>query len=275
MNPKHPISLTNLQKTLLITLHAKAVESECHDSILNDRYAVKAAEEIDFDFSRFKLSRNAIVALAIRAKALDLWTEAFLRENRCANVIHVGCGLDSRCLRVNPAEGVAWWEIDYPEVISLRERIYEERPGCHLIGVDILEDGWLQQIPIDVPTIVVAEGVLPYFSKEAAIRFLSNLVAHFTSGQIAFDAYNRWGVIWLNQLPIMRQTQETLNWFVDDPRQLETEIPHLRLQEENTSGLPEYLQRAGFWSRTAFRLSRTLPPFRRMGQLLLYDFGAL
>lgn len=275
MNPKHPIELTNLQKTLLITLHAKAVESASHESILNDRYAVQAAEQIDFDFSRFKLSRNAIVALAIRAKALDLWTEAFLRENKSANVIHVGCGLDSRLWRVNPAREVSWWEVDYPEVISLRERIYQPRPECRLIGADISEDKWLQQIPADVPTIVVAEGVLPYFSREAATRFLLGVVSHFHSGKIAFDAYNRWGVMWLNQLPIMRQTQEKLHWAVDDPWQLETEIPQLRLRVENTNGLPEFVQRAGFWSRTAFRLSRGLPLFRRMGQLLLYDFGAL
>lgn len=275
MNPKHPISLTNLQKTLLITLHAKAVDSECQDSILSDRHALRAAELIDFDFSRFKLSRNAIVALAIRAKALDLWTEEFLRENRYANVIHVGCGLDSRYWRLKMAEGVSWWEVDYPEVISLREKIYEPQPGCHLIGADILKDEWLKHIPNDVPTIVVAEGVLPYFSQETAIKFLTSVVSHFPSGQLAFDAYNRWGVMWLNQLPIMRQTQEKLHWAVDDPRQLEAMIPQLRLKVENTGGLPEYIQKAGFWSRTAFRLSRGIAPFRRMGQLLLYDFGAL
>ncbi|QDU77453.1 Leucine carboxyl methyltransferase [Bremerella volcania] len=275
MNPKHPISLTNLQKTLLITLHAKALESKCHDSILKDHYAAKVAEQIDYDFSRFKLSRDAIVALAIRAKALDWWTEEFLKENKHANVVHIGCGLDSRHLRLNSAKEVTWWEVDYPEVIALREKTYEERPGCRLLGANILEDDWLQAISSDVPTIVVAEGVLPYFSEETAIQFLSCVVSHFNSGQIAFDAYNRWGVMWLNQLPIMRQTQEKLHWAVDDPRQLEVAVPSMRLKVENTDGISEFVQRAGFWSRTAFRLSRGLPMFRRMGQLLLYDFGSL
>ncbi|WDI39961.1 class I SAM-dependent methyltransferase [Bremerella sp. P1] len=275
MNPKHTISLTTLQKTLLITLHAKALESQFQDSILNDHYAARAAEQIDFNFSRFRLSHNAIVALAIRAKALDLWTQEFLQENRQANVVHLGCGLDSRQARLSPGEDVAWWEVDYPEVVSLREKIYEEQPGCHLLGANILDDDWLQAIPSDVPTIVVAEGVLPYFSEAKATRLLSNIVSHFSAGQIAFDAYNRWGVMWLNQLPIMRQTQEKLHWAVDDPRKLEVAVQQLRLKEENTNGLPDFVKRAGFWSRTAFRLSRGISPFKRMGQLLLYDFGTL
>lgn len=275
MNPKHPISLTNLQKTLLITLYAKALESEDDDSILNDLYAAEAARQLDFDFSGFKLSRNAIVALAIRAKALDLWTAEFLSKNKRANVVHMGCGLDSRHLRLNPSQEVSWWEVDYPEVISLRQKTYQERPGCRLIGTDIVEDDWLQAIPTDVPTIVVAEGVLPYFSEEAATKCLASMVSHFNSGQIAFDAYNRWGVMWLNHLPIMRQSHEKLHWVVDDPRQLELEVPSLRLKVENTNGLPEFVQKVGFWSRTAFRLSRGFSPFRRMGQLLLFDFGTL
>ncbi len=275
MNPKHLISLSNLQKTLLITLHAKSLESKHEDSILQDHFAAEVVSQIDFDFSQFRLSRNAIVAVAIRAKALDQWTSAFLDENEQANVIHVGCGLDSRHQRLCPGEGVSWWEVDYPEVMALREKTYRSQPRCHLVGADILEENWFQSIPSDVPTIVVAEGVLPYFTQDAATRFLTSIVSHFDTGQIAFDAYNRWGVMWLNRLPIMRQTQETLHWDINDPKQLESSVPGIRLNVENTNGLPEFVHHAGFWSRWAFRVSRGLAPLRRMGQLLLYDFGAV
>jgi len=273
VNPKHPISLTNLQKTLLITLYAKAIESGFQDSILKDRYASQAIEQIDFDFSRFQLSLNAIVALAIRAKALDRWTAAFLAEHKQANVVHIGCGLDSRFFRLNPGKDVAWWDVDYPEVISLREKIYQEQFGYRLVGANILEEDWMKTISPVVPTIVIAEGVLPYFSEADASKFLANVVSHFQAGQIAFDAYNRWGIWWLNQLPIMRQTHEQLHWAVDDPYLLEKTIPSLRLNVENTDGLPEFVSRAGFWARTAFRLSRGVTLLRRVGQLLLYDFG--
>lgn len=240
---------------------------------MKDRFAAEAIEQIDFDFSRFQLSHNAIVALAIRAKALDRWTEAFIEEHKQANVVHIGCGLDSRTFRLRPGKDVTWWDVDYPEVISLREKIYPKQPGCRLLGANILENDWLKTISPNVPTIVIAEGVLPYLSEADASKFLANVVSHFQAGQIAFDAYNRWGIWWLNRLPIMRQTQERLHWAVDDPRLLEKTVPTLRLNVENTNGLPEFVPRAGFWARTAFRLSRGVTPLRRIGQLLLYDFG--
>jgi len=274
VNPKLPISLTNLQKTLLITLYAKAVESRSPDSILKDHYAAEAAERIAFDFSRFNLSHNAMIALAIRAKVLDQWTEQFLHEHPAANVLHIGCGLDSRYFRLQPPPEVAWWEVDYPEVIDLREQVYGKQTGARLLPASILEESWLQEIPSDVPTLVVAEGVLPYFTAVTATQFLSGVVSHFDSGQIAFDAYNRWGVMWLNRLPIMRQTHEKLNWAVDDPRELERAVPTMKLKVDNTEAIPQFVGRAGFWSRTAFRLSRSISPFKRMGQLLLYDFGS-
>ncbi|WP_207395689.1 class I SAM-dependent methyltransferase [Bremerella alba] len=259
----------------MLTLHGKALESERQNSILNDHYAAQAIQQIDFDFSRFRLSRNAVIALAIRAKVLDQWTEQFLGRYKQANVVHIGCGLDSRYFRLNPSAEVAWWEVDYPEVISLREKIYQQRPGYRQLGTNILGEDWLKEIRPDVPTMVVAEGVLPYFTEEAATMFLAYIVSHFNAGQIAFDAYNCWGVRWLNQLPIMRQTHEKLHWAVDDPRRLETDVPQMRLRVENTNGIPEFVQRAGFWTRTAFRMSRRIAPLRRMGQLLLYDFGHL
>jgi Leucine carboxyl methyltransferase len=41
-----------------------------------------------------------------------------------AVVLHVGCGLDARVYRLNPGEGVWWYDVDYPDVITLRERVY-------------------------------------------------------------------------------------------------------------------------------------------------------
>ena len=42
------------------------------------------------------------LAIAARAKMFDLWVEEFLAKNPNANVLHLGCGLDSRVYRVNP-----------------------------------------------------------------------------------------------------------------------------------------------------------------------------
>lgn len=273
MKPKLPIALTNLQKTLLITLRGKALESQFEDSVLQDQYAAEIIDQLDYDFSNMHLTHDAIVSLAVRAKVLDLWAEQFLNTHTQANIVHLGCGLDSRILRLNPPPEVQWWEIDFPEVIALRKEVYQERPGCTMLGHSILDDRWTEAIPPDLPTLVLAEGVFPYFQVADGERLLRSIVGHFERGQIAFDAYNGWGVAWLNQLSIMRQAHERLNWVVNDPKQLEIAVPGLRLIEENNDGLPGQDKRVSWLARTGFRISRLFKSLRRMGQLLLFEFG--
>ncbi|GAA4434867.1 class I SAM-dependent methyltransferase [Bremerella cremea] len=273
MKPLSASDLTTLQQTLLITLRGKALESQFADSVLEDRFAADAIEKVDFDFQQIPLTHEAIVAMAVRAKVLDVWTSQFLNQHPQANVIHLGCGLDSRLFRVDPNLETAWWEVDFPEVIQLRRQIYPSRTGCTLVGASMLEDAWLQQIPREHPTLIVAEGVLAYLHADEVQQIFRTMISHFKSGELAFDAYNTWGVWWLNQLPIMRNSKEQLHWRLDHPRLLEQSVPGLRLQEENTDGIAQQAARVGWWMRTAFLTSRWVPPLRRMGQLLRFDFG--
>ena len=124
MNSKLPIELTPLQKTLLITLGGRADEASMADSLLNDHFAEGARQQIDFDFSRLRLSHDGLVALAVRAHSIDQVITAFIGEHPAPNVLHVGCGLDSRVFRVDPSGEVCWWEIDFPEVIELRRQLF-------------------------------------------------------------------------------------------------------------------------------------------------------
>lgn len=268
-----PSSLTSLQKTLLITLYGKSLESQFPDSILEDRYAFQAVQQIEYDFSTFGLSHNALIALAVRAKQLDDWTREFLSQHANGQVVHLGCGLDCRRQRIGHVDDSSWWELDFPEVIKLRQHVLGEPSTCQSIGASILDRKWLTDVRSDRPTLIVAEGVLPYFTAENAKQLLGDLVTHFDTGQIAFDAYNWLGVAWLNRLPIMRQTKETLRWAVNDPEQLETQVPGLRLIVENTDGLQQHTSKASWLMRTAFERTRRIAPFRRMGQLLLFGFG--
>ena len=44
-------------------------------------------------------------------------------------MVQLGCGMDSRVYRVDPPPSVRWFDLDYPEVVDLRRRIYPEREG--------------------------------------------------------------------------------------------------------------------------------------------------
>ncbi|TWT39004.1 class I SAM-dependent methyltransferase [Blastopirellula retiformator] len=273
MTAKESIQLTQERETLLITLYGKAEESRLSDSLLQDHHAVGVMDRLDYDFPKLRVTRDGMISVAIRSKTLDDWTRAFLQRHPKATVLHLGCGLDSRILRVDPAEEVAWIEVDFPEVIELRQRIFAARPGCHVIGASILEADWLASIPKHRPTLVVAEGVLPYLPAAAVPELFRQITEHFDQGEIAFDAYSPLGVKTLNLLPSIQATGARLRWGLGDPRSLESQAPRLKLVAEESGFDPGQLTRISWPLRTLAQLTQLAPPLRRLGRLLRYRFG--
>src|SRR5262249_36899879 len=118
------VSLSGVSRTLLITAHAKAMESRMPGSLLNDRFAADALGRLEYEASEIDLGPNGAVSMAMRAKILDDWTRTFIDRHNDAVVLNLGCGLDSRIFRVDPPADVAWYDVDLPEVVALRQRIF-------------------------------------------------------------------------------------------------------------------------------------------------------
>lgn len=271
------VALTREKETLLITLWAKAGESLLPDSLLRDRFAAEAAARIDYDFARLKVDRDLMVGLAIRAHTLDGWTREFLADHHDAVALHLGCGLDSRVFRIDPPAAVDWYDVDYPDVIALRKKLYPARDGYHLLGSSVTESGWLAEVPRGRPAMIVAEGLLPYLPEEEVPLLLERLVRHCRSGEIIFDAYSPLGLKLIALQPSIKATGAVLHWALDDPVELERQVPGLELVTELTAYDPDgydptQIARMSWPARIAMQFFSLIPPLARIGLLLRYRF---
>jgi O-methyltransferase involved in polyketide biosynthesis len=267
------VHLTGAKQTLLITLHAKAVESRSPDSLLKDRFADQALARLDYDFKPLDLGPDGAISMAMRAKAFDDWTRAFIEKHPNAIVLHLGCGLDSRVFRVEPPPEISWFDVDFPEVIDIRKRVYPAREGdYHMISASVTDPAWLEQVPGDRPAMIVAEGLMPYLPSDEAPKMLARLVAHFPSGELAFDAYGRFGLKMLRITPQVRATGAEVHCALDDPHALEREVPGLRLVNEKVRNDPAHIARMSWPARLMVKLYRHIPALRGIGRLLRYRF---
>ena len=78
----------------------------------------------------------------------------------------------SRVFRLDPGPGVQWYDVDYPDVITLREKIFPTRPRYHLIATSATEPSWLDQIPADRPVLFLAEGISMYLTEDEGVALL-------------------------------------------------------------------------------------------------------
>ncbi len=247
------IHLTPAQEgeTYLPTLYGKALDYRAEDSILSDRFADEAVRRIDLDFAKkFKsIAQGGAVTLPLRARLLDEWVRAFIAAHPQSTVLNLGAGLDSRVYRIDPAASVRWYDVDLPDVIGLRQRLYPGRPGYEMIASSVTDLRWLDGIPGDRPVSVVAEGLMMYLPEKEGVALLDRITTQFPSGQIVFDAYSRFTVGMLNLA--IRFAKGTaagrrvhLPWGIDDPHQLEKQVPRLKLVTAiSFLTLPELVQR--------------------------------
>ncbi len=267
----HQVNLTGVQKTLLITLYAKALDSRSKHSILHDDKAYEIVKSLDYNFdsSRGFGNRNIIV---VRAKQLDEWTKEFLALHPDSIVLNLGCGLDSRVERIRPLfPKVGWYDVDYPEVIKERMAFFSDEPGYQMVASSITDSAWLDQLPRDRPVVVVADGVLEYLSETEVKSLLGRLTDHFLSGQISFDVMNSYA-----QEQGRARLKEAFGaehrWAVDDPRSVDALDPKLRRLAAMSLFSSKYISALEFRYRFMYGLVRLFPNFKNMIRLLKYDF---
>lgn len=271
------VVLHGARETLLVTLCAKAGESQLPDSLLKDRFAAEALAGIDYDFDRLKIDRDIMIGVALRAHLIDGWTRDFLERHPDATVLHLGCGLDSRVFRIAPPESVRWFDVDYPDVIALRQRLYPARCGDTLLGSSVTDPEWLDAVPHDKPAFVIAEGLLPYLPPEEVPLLLERVIGNLPGGELAFDAYSHLGLILIAWQPSIRATGATLRWALEEPEELLRQLPRLELLEELTGyGSRGYdldqVARMSLFARMAVPVIEMIPAFSRIGRLLRFRF---
>lgn len=268
------VALTGVKETLLITLYAKARESRRPDSLLRDTYAADAVERIDYDFGKLRVRRDDAVGIAMRALAFDRLVTDFVARHPDAIVLQLGCGLDTRIQRLAPPAGVRWYDVDYPDVIALREKLFPPRDGYTTIGSSVTDLDWLTRVPRDAPTLVVAEGLVMYLTEADVRDVFRAITAHASGGEIAFDVLSRLGLKLVQHNRMVRATGAVLSWSLDDPRRVETLVPPLKLIGEYAPYDPDSAEFKHFRlvTRAAIRLMNAFPPLRRLGRLLRYRF---
>lgn len=267
--PAAPTTLTAEQQTLFIPLYSKAVESRRPNPILRDAKAEAIIAEVGYDFGRLRVPARSRITLAMRAKRLDEVTRAFAGRHERLVVLHLGCGLDSRVLRVGAANA-RWYDVDFPEVIGLRRAFYQERDGYAMVGSPLGEHGWIEPLPAGLPAIIVAEGVLMYLREPEVRALLEALRARFPTGELAFDAFSGAALRRIQRHPSLRQTGAQVVWGLDDPGAVAGWLPGARLVEEWSFTQSPDIAKLALGYRLAFRLAHRFAAARRAHRILRY-----
>ncbi len=180
--------MTNESKTLFIPLYGKAMMSR--EGFFNDKTAENIVDTCGHDFSDVDKSKKLAIYMAMRAMQFDELADSFVAKHENSIVIHLGCGLDSRCRRVSHSPKT-WYDLDFPDVIDLRRNYFPESDSYRMISSSVTDLEWLDMIDFNGESVlIIAEGLTMYLTEDEMVQLMNGFRNKFGKCVFLMDAYS-------------------------------------------------------------------------------------
>ncbi len=180
--------MNSVNKTLYIPLYGKSYVSQ-KGLFLCDKKAEEIWRREGFALKGKSKSKWLAYYMGIRSKVFDDWLIEQMNEFDNAIVIHIGCGLDSRILRVG-TNNHKWYDIDFLDVIKERKRYFNETDEYKMLAADIRNSLWIKDIKENKIAIIIMEGVSMYLTLDEMKNLINVLCSHFENLVFLLDFYS-------------------------------------------------------------------------------------
>ncbi|EFV14099.1 class I SAM-dependent methyltransferase [Segniliparus rugosus] len=271
---KVQIDFSGPMQTCLLTLYGKALDARAAQPLLGDRFAAAAVDRLDYDFSQIKSPKRLQAAAASRSKYFDDHVRKFLAERPRSTVLHLGAGLDARVWRVDPGPETDWIDVDLPEVVAAREKLFPARERYRAFGASVVDPAVLEQASPDLPVLVVAEGLTMYLDPGEGQDLFRRTAERFPSGSIVFDTQSKLANRMVDRLLRRVFGQPMMRWPINDLAALAASLPRTRCVEAfsaiEVSAKTTPMSRS---QRVGAAIMLAIPPLRNIGHYARFDFG--
>ena len=224
--------MNNVNKTMYIPLYGKAYVSK-NNLFLQDTKAEEIWEAEKFPLKRKAKSKWLAYYMGIRSAVFDEWTRKSIAENNATVVLHLGCGMDSRALRVGNSD-VLWLDVDLPQVIEERKRYYIEGEHYKMLACDVRDGEWLSKIDKAERAVVIMEGVSMYLSLDEIRALFALISEHFDDVALLMDCYTSLGARMSKIKNPVNEVGVRNLYGIDDPVALENDKIKYCMEHEMT-----------------------------------------
>ena len=229
--------MNSVNKTLYIPLYGKSYVSK-KGLFLDDKKAEEIWEAEGFSLKGKSKSKWLAYYMGVRSAVFDEWLKQQMADAPDAVVIHIGCGMDSRIIRVG-TKNHKWYDVDFSEVIEERKKYYVQTDNYQMLAGDARDCKWLTNIMESGSAIVVMEGVSMYLTADEMRNLADSLCAHFESVMLLVDAYTSFAAKMSKRGNPVKDVGVSEVYGIDDPQDYQSE--ELAFVKEHTMTPQKYI----------------------------------
>ena len=214
-------NMNDVNKTLYIPLYGKSYVSK-KGLFLADKKAEEIWEAEGFLLKGKAKSKWLAYYMGIRAAVFDDWLKQQIIDSPEAVILHIGCGMDSRAVRVD-AKNHRWYDVDFATVIEERKRYYSETLNYKMIAADVRDTDWLNNITERKSAIIIMEGVGMYLNTDDMQSLMQALSEYFEAFTMLADFYTSFAVKMSKYKNPINEVGSIKVYGIDDPYALQNE----------------------------------------------------
>jgi methyltransferase (TIGR00027 family) len=194
LNAPEPL-VRHISDTALLAAIYRARETNRADAVFRDPFARRLAGERGDQIAKsMPFSERATWAWVARTYVYDRIVNGQIQQGTDM-VINLAAGLDARPYRMELPASVKWVEVDLPDILTYKEEILrEEKPRCSLerVRLDLADVSARRELFARLgrqanKCLVITEGLLIYFDREAVAALAADLAAVRTFQHWALD----------------------------------------------------------------------------------------
>jgi len=266
-------SANSLEQTMVGPLWARATYSHMNPEILNDAEAHRIFKDLvklrpiapaDMAIVQRMMSEFQGLKFLFRARSFDNAIKKFVATHPRATIVNIGCGLDTTFSRVDNGQ-LLWYDLDLPEMITLRTRLIPETPRCKVIPKSIFDLSCFDSMDFSTEKGIyfLAGGLFYYFKEEAVATRVRGMASRFPGGELIFDASSTQGNEIMSRTMEMAGVKDVNRYFgLDDVKtQIARWDPALKVVDEFP--LFSRLPRNPKWSRETHKMMEECDKSRR------------
>lgn len=210
MSEKIKVKLNGTAETMLQSFYARAKYSKNKGHKFYDAKAVELVEKIDYDFSLAESDSTMSDGVIARTLVFDELVKRFIYENPGCTVVNIACGLDTRFYRMNNGN-LKWFNLDLPEIIEIRNEIFNEAGRVVNVGCSVLDPEWVKNINVSGKVLFVVEGLSMYLTRNENAKMLEIIRKNFSGATIMLECLAK---RWVNREKIEKSIQNTGAKFI-------------------------------------------------------------
>ena len=240
--------MNDVNKTLYIPLYGKSYVSK-KGIILKDKKAEEIWEAEGFELKGKSKSKWLAYYMGTRSAVFDEWLSQQMVNAPNGVIIHIGCGMDSRVIRVG-TQNHKWYDVDFSEVVTERKRYYTETDNYKMIAGDVRDSDWLTAIEEKKSAIVVMEGVSMNLTVGEMKKLSNSLCNHFENLMLLVDAYTSFAAKMSKRRNPINDVGVTEVYGIDNPQSYQCE--ELAFVKEHTMIPQKYIDELSGFERLIF-----------------------